>query len=146
MPDTAEKLRPADPHDLANSIAFALKFEGRKRKHDADEYMAKIAAERVVRHLERAGFVVMKRPPLGGHSGLGRGLRASALASPDSDHGCRQSGFSPIDSSSATISLHLNPALPAVCGREFIAEYVAAQYPCLPGVCDRLANGGKVGL
>jgi hypothetical protein len=36
--------------------------------------MAAIAAERVVRHLERAGFVVMKKPPLGGHSALGRGL------------------------------------------------------------------------
>jgi hypothetical protein len=38
------------------------------------EYMAAIAAERVVRHLERAGFVVMRKPPLGGHSALGRGF------------------------------------------------------------------------
>jgi hypothetical protein len=36
--------------------------------------MAAIAAERVVRHLERAGFVVMKRPPIGGHGSLGRGF------------------------------------------------------------------------
>jgi hypothetical protein len=36
--------------------------------------MAAIAAERVVRHLERAGFVVMKKPPLSGHSALGRGF------------------------------------------------------------------------
>jgi hypothetical protein len=36
--------------------------------------MAAIAAERVVRHLERAGFVVMKKPPIGGHSTLGRGF------------------------------------------------------------------------
>jgi hypothetical protein len=36
--------------------------------------MAKIVAERVVRHLERAGFVVMKKPPLGGHSAIGRGF------------------------------------------------------------------------
>ena len=74
MTDPADKLTPADPHDLADSIAFALKFEGRKRKHDADEYMAKIVAERVVRHLERAGFVVMKKPPLGDHSAIGRGF------------------------------------------------------------------------
>jgi hypothetical protein len=36
--------------------------------------MAAIAAERVVRHLERAGFVVMKKPPLGGHAKVGRGF------------------------------------------------------------------------
>jgi hypothetical protein len=34
--------------------------------------MAAVAAERVVRNLERAGFVVMEKPPLGGHSALGR--------------------------------------------------------------------------
>jgi hypothetical protein len=73
IPDD-ENLSPDDPYDLADSIAFALKFEGRKQKHDADEYMAKIAAEPVVRHRERARYVVMKRPPLGGHSGIGRGF------------------------------------------------------------------------
>ncbi len=72
--DPADNLTPADPSDLAESIGFALRFEGRKRKHDAAEYMAAIAAERVVRHLERAGFVVMKKPPLSGHSALGRGF------------------------------------------------------------------------
>ena len=69
-----DKLTLADPRDLAQSIAFALRFEGRKRVHQADECMAAIAAERVVRHLERAGFVVMKKPPLGGHSAIGRGF------------------------------------------------------------------------
>ena len=73
MPDD-EKLTPADPRDLADATAFSLRFEGRKRKHDAVEYMAAIAAERVVRHLERAGFVVLKKPSLGGHSALGRGF------------------------------------------------------------------------
>jgi hypothetical protein len=34
--------------------------------------MAKIAAQRIVRHMERARFVVMKKPPLGGHA-FGRG-------------------------------------------------------------------------
>jgi hypothetical protein len=74
MPDADETLTPAEPRDLADAIAFALRFEGRKRVHTADEYMAAIAAERVVRHLERAGFVVMKKPPLGGHSAIGRGF------------------------------------------------------------------------
>jgi hypothetical protein len=73
MPDP-DKLTPADPRDLAEAIAFALRFQGRKRVHNADEYMAAIAAERVVRHLERAGFVVMRKPPLAGHSALGRGF------------------------------------------------------------------------
>ena len=33
--------------------------------------MADIVAKRLVRYLERAGYVV-KKPPLGGHSGIGR--------------------------------------------------------------------------
>ncbi len=70
----SEKLTPAEPRDLADAIAFALRFEGRKRVHQADEYMAAISAERVVRHLERAGFVVMKRPPEIGAAALGRGF------------------------------------------------------------------------
>ena len=65
MPDN-EKLAPADPQDLAESIAFALRFSGREHVHDADAFMARIAAERIVRYLERARYVVMKRPPIGG--------------------------------------------------------------------------------
>jgi predicted methyltransferase len=30
-------------------------------------------AKRLVEHLERTGFVVMKKPPIGGASALGRG-------------------------------------------------------------------------
>lgn len=67
----ADRLTPADPRDLADALAFALRFEGRKRVHQADEYMAAITAERLVRHLERAGFVVMKKPPVPGASGRG---------------------------------------------------------------------------
>ena len=52
MPDD-EKLSPADPGDIAGSIAFALQFSGRKRVHDSDTYMAAIVANRIVRHLER---------------------------------------------------------------------------------------------
>ena len=75
MPNPNDKLTAADPKDLAAAVAFALRFEGRKRVHHADEYMAAIAAERVVRHLERAGFVVMKRPPEIGAAALGRAHR-----------------------------------------------------------------------
>ena len=57
------RLTPADPNDLADALAFALRFDGRRGKGDAAEFMADIVAKRLVRHLERAGFVVMKRPP-----------------------------------------------------------------------------------
>jgi hypothetical protein len=75
MPDPDEKLTPADPDDLAAALAFALRFEGRKRQHDSDAFMADIVAKRLVRYLERARYVVMKRPPLGGHSAIGRGFK-----------------------------------------------------------------------
>jgi hypothetical protein len=55
MPDD-EKLSPADPKDIAHTVAFSLLFSGRKRVHDSDKYTAAIAADRIVRHLERAGF------------------------------------------------------------------------------------------
>jgi hypothetical protein len=63
-----------DPSDLAAALAYALRFEGRKRVHNADEIMAEIVAKRLVEHLERAGFVVMKRPAEIGAAALG-GLR-----------------------------------------------------------------------
>ncbi|MBV8103509.1 MAG: hypothetical protein JO223_02590 [Hyphomicrobiales bacterium] len=46
MPEVDEKLTPVDPCDYAT--AFALRYSGRKRVHQADEYMAKIAPERIV--------------------------------------------------------------------------------------------------
>jgi hypothetical protein len=38
MPDADERLTPADPADLADEIAFALRYSGRKRVHQGDEY------------------------------------------------------------------------------------------------------------
>ena len=68
-----KKLSPADPEDFADPIAFALNFSGRKRMHDSDTFMARITADRIVRHLERSGYVVMKRPPsVGGGDNPGR--------------------------------------------------------------------------
>src|SRR5271157_4465722 len=60
--------------DVADALAFALRFQGRKRVHNADEFMSVIVAERLVEHLERSGFVIMKKPPLCGGSALGRGF------------------------------------------------------------------------
>ncbi len=64
---------PATPEDVTDALAFALRFQGRKRVHNADELMSAIVAKRLVEHLERSGFVVMKKPPIGGGAALGRG-------------------------------------------------------------------------
>ena len=77
MTDATDRLTPAAPDDLADALAFALRLDGRKRKHDAGEIMAAIVARRLVDHLERAGFVVMKKPPAVGASTLGRGYEAT---------------------------------------------------------------------
>jgi hypothetical protein len=66
MCDPADALTPATAEDVANALAFALRFSGRKRVHNADELMSSIVAKRLAEHLERSGFVVMKKPPIGG--------------------------------------------------------------------------------
>jgi len=66
MPD--EPLTPADPEDLRQALAHALTFDGRRQFKTSGEMMAKITAEHLARHLELAGFVVMRRPPRQGHS------------------------------------------------------------------------------
>ena len=60
MPDTPH-LRPATPDEIADALSFALRYQGRKRVHHADDMMARITAERLVQHLE--AFVVMKGHP-----------------------------------------------------------------------------------
>jgi hypothetical protein len=77
------KLTPATPEDLADSLSFALRFEGRKSQHDSDRLNADIVAKRLVRYLDKAGYVVMKKPPLEGHSG-GAGVWSEVT--------CRSSG------------------------------------------------------
>jgi hypothetical protein len=57
-----ETLSPATPEEIRESLSFALRYEGRRRVHHADEVMARITAERLVEHLARSGYVVMKRP------------------------------------------------------------------------------------
>ena len=57
-----------------SALALALRFQGRKRVHNADEIMAEIVAARLVEHLERAGFAIMKRVPEIGAAALGRGF------------------------------------------------------------------------
>ena len=61
MPD-ALPLRPATEEEIAESLAFGLRYDGRRRVHHADEAMARITAVRLVEHLRASGFVLMKRP------------------------------------------------------------------------------------
>jgi hypothetical protein len=61
-------LRPATTEELLHALAFALRFQGRKRVHDTGDLIAQIVAERLARHLEKSGFVVMKKPPRPAHS------------------------------------------------------------------------------
>lgn len=61
-PEESRPLRPATPEEIAESLSFALRWDGRRRVHHADEAMARITAERLVRHLERSGYVLMRRP------------------------------------------------------------------------------------
>ena len=60
--DDKLELRPASTQEIEESLCFALRFAGRKRVHHADEVMARITAERLVQHLERSGYVLMKKP------------------------------------------------------------------------------------
>ena len=55
-------LRPASPEEIAETLSLALRYDGRRRVHTADDIMARITADRLVQHLERSGFVLMKRP------------------------------------------------------------------------------------
>jgi hypothetical protein len=77
----AEQLTPAKPKDLAEAFAYALQFDGRKRMHRADETMARIVAAQLVEALERAGFVVMKRPPMAGGAAIGFGAQLAPAQS-----------------------------------------------------------------
>ena len=60
--DEKRELRLATREEVEESISFALRYNGRKRVRHADDAMARIASEHLLDHLERSGFVVMKRP------------------------------------------------------------------------------------
>jgi hypothetical protein len=60
---SASPLRFADSTELADALAYALRYDGKRRVHHADDAMARITAERLIRHLERCGFVLMRQEP-----------------------------------------------------------------------------------
>jgi hypothetical protein len=45
MPNDRDALSPAAVEDIADALAFALRFHGRKRVHNADEIMSEIVAK-----------------------------------------------------------------------------------------------------
>ena len=59
--DEARGLRAATAQEIEERLSFGLLYDGRKRVHHADSILARIAAERLVRHLERSGSVLMRR-------------------------------------------------------------------------------------
>jgi integrase len=71
MPDIPTDLRPATPDDVKDALSFALRFDGRKHYPRANEFMANVVAEHLLAHLERCGFVVMKKPDLPAHRSQG---------------------------------------------------------------------------
>lgn len=60
--DDKLSLRLASAQEVEENLSFALRYTGRKRVHHADDAMARITAERLVKHLELSGYVLMKKP------------------------------------------------------------------------------------
>ena len=58
MTEPDQKLTLATPDDLANSLSFALRFEGRKSKHDSDRLNADIVAQRLQRDAGATGRIL----------------------------------------------------------------------------------------
>jgi hypothetical protein len=70
MPDD-ENLSPADLREVVTALSLSLTSGRQLEKYQAAETMAKIVAERLVEHLERSGFVIMRKPiAVGGTSPL----------------------------------------------------------------------------
>ncbi len=55
-------LMPATAAEVEESLSFGLRYAGKRRVHTADDVMARVTAERLVAHLERSGYVLMRRP------------------------------------------------------------------------------------
>jgi|GEM_PF-1012638 len=63
LPPPGRDLLPAASDDIADSLAHALRYDGRRRVHDADALMAGLVADRLMEHLQRCGFRVMRLTP-----------------------------------------------------------------------------------
>ena len=55
--------------EVRDALGYALRFNRTGKSHRlASDAMTRIAADVLVDHLELAGFVVMKKPPLAAHA------------------------------------------------------------------------------
>jgi hypothetical protein len=61
-----DNLSPATDAETLQALAFALKHDGKRAFRNGDILMAEITAAHLLAYLDRAGIVVMKRPPVGG--------------------------------------------------------------------------------
>jgi hypothetical protein len=60
--DDGQWLHPAAPEDVADTLAYAMRFDPRgKARRTGVEYAAKRAADQLVQQLTSSGFVVMRR-------------------------------------------------------------------------------------
>ena len=59
-----EHLSPANPEEVTDALSYALRYDerGRPRPHGG-EMVAGLAAQHLTQHLQRAGFVLMKKRP-----------------------------------------------------------------------------------
>jgi hypothetical protein len=62
-------LAPASPKEIAESLSYALRYDARGKPMSGGwEFAANLAADRLVEHLQRSGFVVLKRRSGAPHS------------------------------------------------------------------------------
>ena len=67
-PDRTD-LTAASPEEIAEALSYALRYDERgKPRRGGGEFAAGIAAERLVEHLRRAGYVIMKARSARPHS------------------------------------------------------------------------------
>ncbi len=67
------QLHPATPEEIAETLSFALRFDGRRPFPQSHALMARVTADHLVQHLLRCGFRLMKvapsaAPSTSGHS------------------------------------------------------------------------------
>jgi hypothetical protein len=63
MPDDNEPLHPAAPADVLFALSYGLRFSTTGKPHKlGNELASRLAAEMLLKHLNRSGFVVMRRP------------------------------------------------------------------------------------
>ncbi len=59
----SRQLRAAEAEDVVQSLAFALRYRGRRRFDTASEAMANITALHLFEHMRQSGFVWMIKQP-----------------------------------------------------------------------------------